>query len=167
MRWVHRKLGARLMRGGARLGLRLACGAALLVGAAASASAAISGTGPLTVVPSAGLSVTSFVATAGNNLTTIATGSHQVFGAHCESVASASAMWLKFYNGAPTMGTTAAQDQIEIPAAGAIGGNGHEWQSPDGVLYGSGLYVALTGGQALADNTSVAAGAASCSIYWR
>jgi hypothetical protein len=109
-----------------------------------------------------------FIAAASNNLTALATsGSHAVFGAQCQSIASAGAMWLKFYNVAPTMGTTAAIDEIEIPAASSNSGAGFILPLALGVYYPAGLWVALTGGQSLTDNTSVAAGAANCTVYWR
>jgi hypothetical protein len=123
---------------------------------------------PVVLTPaSGGMSVKTFVSANSNNLTTIKAGAGQVYGAHCESIANAAAAYLKFFNGSPTMGSTAAVDQISIPAASSASGTGHELQTVNGVAYASGIYVALTGGIALADNTSVAASGFNCTIYYQ
>ena len=109
-----------------------------------------------------------FIAAASNNAQTVIARSAVVTGAHCESIAAAGVLYLKFYNGQPTMGTTNAVDEISVPVASSTSGNGHEASSmTPGIYYPNGIYIALTAGQALNDNTSVAAGAANCTVYWR
>lgn len=118
------------------------------------------------LAPLGALKVLAAVSLASNNLTTVKAGAAIFYGAHCESVAGAAAAYLKFYNGAPTMGTTPCVDQIAIPAASVTSGSGHELQVPSGVAYPSGLYMALTGGIALADNTAVAASSYNFSVEY-
>ena len=123
---------------------------------------------PVVLTPaSGGISVKTFVSAATNNLTTVKAGAAQLYGAHCESIAGAGVAYLKFFNGSPTMGTTPAVDQISIPVASSASGTGHELQIVNGAAYGSGLYVALTGAIALADNTSVALNNFNCTIYYQ
>lgn len=120
--------------------------------------------------PSAGggLQVKCGVSAASNNLTAVKSGGGacRFYGAHMESIAAASAAYLKFYNGLPTMGTTPCVDQIAVPAASASAGNGHELTSANGVAYPNGLYYAVTGGISLTDNTAVAAANFNFTIYF-
>ena len=123
---------------------------------------------PVVLTPaSGGISVKTFVSAATNNLTTVKAGAAQLYGAHCESIAGAGVAYLKFFNGSPTMGTTPAVDQISIPVASSASGTGHELQIVNGAAYGSGLYIALTGAIALADNTSVAVNNFNCTVYYQ
>lgn len=97
-----------------------------------------------------------------NNATTIKATGGTICAYTCQAVASSTAMWLKFFNGSPTMGTTAADDNVEVASAASISVN----TGPAGVSYPQGIYVAITGGQGLTNNTNAVAGDGTCTIYW-
>lgn len=109
-----------------------------------------------------------FVAAASNNLQQI-TGftSAKVTGAHCDTIANAAAVYLHFYSGQPTMGTTNDVDAVSVPAASSTSGNGRESPTMRDIVYPNGIWVALTGGIGRNDNTSVASGVGRCTIYFR
>ena len=128
------------------------------------ATQAVTQSGAWTFVPatSGGLSRVTIVSAASNNLTTVKASAGQVYGAHCEGAGSATPGFLKFYDGAPTMGTTPAVDQMAVPA-----GSGHEMTTTHGIAFATGIQVAITAGIGLADNTAVAAGMFNCTVYFK
>lgn len=98
------------------------------------------------------------VAAATNNLTTVKASSGTL-GYLSGSNNAAYPLYIKVFDGSPTMGTTNAIAQWEIPAnATAANGSGREVHlPPQGLKFSTGIYLALTKGQALNDNTAVAA----------
>jgi hypothetical protein len=86
----------------------------------------------------------------------------QVLWVHAGSLLSAAA-YLKFYNGAPTLGTTSAVWQTIIPGEGA-GGAGIAVPIPCGMKFTTSIYCAVTGGIALNDNTAISAASVLVSI---
>lgn len=111
------------------------------VGLQARASATGAGTAVALVVPAAP-ATTTIKATAGRLLSL-----------HLTNI-SASTRYIKFFNAAtgPTMGTTSASYQIAIPAGGSI-----NLSLPHGIGFTSGMYIAVTGGVPLNDNTGITA----------
>jgi hypothetical protein len=110
-----------------------------------------------------GLSSVAIVAAAGNNLTTVKAASAKLWRISATNFAS-SPRFVKIFNGAPTMGTTAAYDQLALPSAGNSNGAGEGRAYPVPEQLSNGLYVAITAGIALNDNTSVAANDVALSI---
>lgn len=115
---------------------------------------------------SAGLVVERFVSSATNNKRIVWPLSARLHGISVQSIAGASSAYLKAYNENPTMGTTECFDQWCCPAASAGQGSGVALGWPAGIRFSSMIYVALTGGIALDDDTAVAASAYNVSIYY-
>lgn len=110
---------------------------------------------------------TMFVSASGDNEQEISGGVRKLLGVKCVSVAGAAAAFLKTFSTAPTMGTTPATDQFPIPAASSTQGAGIVVTLPWGDLYPHGIWIALTGGIATTDDTSVAANNFTCTVYWQ
>jgi hypothetical protein len=101
------------------------------------------------------------VGAASNNLTTVkSTAGHLYMADFCNN--GASWVYLKLFNGAPTMGTTAALVQYGIPPGGSktIG------FADIGLAFSTGIYAAITAGIALTDNTSTAANTVTGTFHY-
>lgn len=107
---------------------------------------------------SGGLSSTTIVSAASNNLTQIKASAGQLYFAHAGNI-NASPRYVKvFYlpSASVTMGTTRADAQFMIP--GNTAGAGFVVPIEKGIGGGgSGLTIAITGGISLTDNTSISA----------
>lgn len=130
------------------------------------------GTGVVFATPNAGTTggatPATLVTAASNNQTTVKGSAGVLYGVQGVSVANAAAMWIKFFDATSiTPGTTAATYQIGIPAAGTSQGAGAIWYVPIGIQHTTGIIAMVTGGIALADNTSAVANAAAITFLYK
>jgi hypothetical protein len=76
---------------------------------------------------------------------------------------NATPVYLKFFNGSPTVGTTNCIFQVMLP--GNTAGAGRTVDIPSGIgVFSSSIYVLLTGGMGLADATAIGAATAQYTI---
>jgi hypothetical protein len=118
-----------------------------------------------------GMSRNSFPSAAGLNLTAIKTSAGQAYFISVQNI-SANPVYLKVFDLAGTvnvtMGTTACDYQFMSPAnATASLGTGIALSFDPGILHSNGIIMALTGGIAKADNTSIAASIAIVTVGYK
>lgn len=118
-----------------------------------------------------GLSKNSITAAAGLNLTLIKTGAGQLYFISVQNL-NALPVYLKVFDLAGTvnvtMGTTACDYQFMSPANGTASlGAGIAFPFDPGIAHANGIVVAVTGGIAKADNTSIGASVALVTVGYK
>lgn len=118
-----------------------------------------------------GLSRSSFPSAAGLNLTSVKNSAGQVYFISVQNI-SANPVYLKIFDisttAGVTMGTTACDYQFMSPANGTASlGAGIAFPFDPGIAHANGIQIALTGGIAKADNTSLAASIALVTMGYK
>jgi hypothetical protein len=86
----------------------------------------------------------------------------QILWLHAANILS-TPVYLKFFDGAPTLGSTSAKWQVIVPGEGA-GGAGIVAPIPHGMKFLTSIYCAVTGAIALADDTAITASSVLVSL---
>ena len=125
----------------------------------------------VTTVPSelGGLSVSSLISAATNNATVVKASAGQLYGFDLFSL-DQTPVYLKFYDTAstPTPGTTTIKLRYGAPAVGsALALQKTFSYFPHGIVFSTGIALALVTGITDADNTSVAASEILLNVYYK
>lgn len=111
---------------------------------------------------SGGTTATKYISAANTNANNIKGSPGQVFDVEIDNV-SASVRYVKLYNkaSAPTVGT-----DIPVITLAVQPNNNRRLQVENGIAFGLGISIAMTGGQADADTTAIAAGDLVVNVMW-